>query len=45
MTVKRYPVVEEKISQYCSTTLSTFFCYVESLTAETMDVAAIFFSF
>jgi hypothetical protein len=39
------PVGEEKISKYSSTTLSTCFCCVERLAAETLDVVVIFHLF
>jgi hypothetical protein len=38
-------VDEEKISEYSSMTLSTFFCCVERSVAETLDVAMIFHLF
>jgi hypothetical protein len=39
------PVGEDKISEYSSTTLSTFFCCVERSIVETLDVAVIFHLF
>jgi hypothetical protein len=45
LAVQRYPVGEEKISEYSSMTLSTCFCCVERSAAETLDVAMIFLLF
>jgi hypothetical protein len=42
LAVQRYPVGEEKISEYSSMTLSTCFYCVERLVAKTLDVAVIF---
>jgi hypothetical protein len=45
LAVQMYPVGEEKISDYSSMNLSTFFCCVERLAAETLDVVVTFLSF